>query len=305
MQMESPSSLIGVASTTYRKDPSENQDAVATADNPRCGLRAVIVADGLGSQAHAGLGAQWAVEAAAASIAGVPGMDACTLRQLFAQARVHVKQKAAEYCAREGIQVDPEQSFGTTLIVAVESMAELWLGYVGNGGLWHLRGNFNDLSPNHYAPWNALNYLNPHTVQNEMGKEALYRMISISARDEEAQPAILCLGKDFEYGDIVMTCTDGIFSHDQVNVGRTKDGTTWIKMEPPMLRFFATLNGFFSLPENTTDGALSAALRAYADELRTEHLLDDDASLGVIVTAPTVRYQAGRRRPGLPPRQDE
>jgi hypothetical protein len=104
------------------------------------------------------------------------------------------------------------------------------------------------------------------------------------------------LEKDPEYGDIVMICTDGIYSSDQVNIGRTKDGSTWFKIEQPLLRFVAALDSFFAGSSVLTDDTLRRALDGYLAQLHADDLLDDDASLGVIVTAPALRYQAHRRK---------
>lgn len=293
-------SLVAVATATYRTSPADNQDAIGMVDNPRWGVRALLVADGLGSQAHSELGARWAVEGALeflAAEARAP-LDQEFLERLFAHARTHLQDRARDHCAREGLAVDPNQSFGTTLIIALEDPTCFWFGYVGNGGIWHLRGSFNEFLPNQYLPWNAISYLNPHSLQNEQGKEALYRLLSLASEDD-ARPTLLRLQKDPQYGDIVMICTDGIYSGDQLNIGRTRDGTTWIKVESPLLRFFTALDDFFAGTDTPDDTGLGLALTAYLADLRAEGLLTDDASLGVLVTAPVLRHQAQqpRRRP--------
>lgn len=356
MSIDILQSLIAVASSTDRADVTENQDAVATAENATCALKVVILADGIGSHAHAGLGAQWAVKAAAEEITKAESVDAKTFWEVFRHARSRVREQAEAYGKQNTTEVDREhadlgigevvaeastktesvdggtlwqacrkslkslcstfgstplrvkrqseayrvqdkefdreQSFGTTLLMAGETETELWLGYVGNGGIWHLRGSFNEFSPNRYLPWNAVNYLNPHTLENDLGKEALYRLISPSDCEEKSEPTILRLNKDCERGDIVMVCTDGIFSNDQACVGRFRDGSTWSKAELAMLRFFDILDQFFAQDSS----ALDATLKNYVQSLRTECLLDDDASVGVIITAPALRYQDKRRQ---------
>ncbi len=289
--------VSAVASATYRQRPTDNEDAVGTAECPAHGLRAVVIADGLGSQEHAGLGAQWSVETVTHLIESATRWSAPDMRHLFVQARQRLRERAEVYCAQENLVCDWEQSFGTTLIVAVEDEHSLWLGYVGNGAIWHVRGGFNEFSENQYLPWNALNYLNPHTLQNEHGKEALYRLIS-TAEDDDAEPTILQIQKDTVHGDLLMICTDGIHSNDQVNVGRTKDSTIWLKMEQPLLRFFEALKELFSRndPETVTDQRLRAALERYLERLCADGLLDDDSSLGVIITSTALHYQAHRTK---------
>ena len=301
--------ICAVASATYRQHPADNQDAVRTADCPVRGLRAVVVADGLGSQEHAGLGARWAVDIVAHLIESAPALapewepahawSEKEMRNLFVQARQGLRERAEAYCAEEDIDCDRENSFGTTLLIAIETETTVWLGYVGNGAIWHIRGGFNDFLENQYLPWNALNYLNPHTLQNSQGKEALYRLISPSDEDE-SEPTILQLQKDSAYGDILVICTDGIHSNDQVHIGRTKDGTIWQKAEPPILRFFEALSELFvkSSPAELTDVRLQTALRKYLERLCADGLLDDDSSLGVIMTSAALHYQDQRANRG-------
>lgn len=301
--LQPPRTISAVASATYRQRPSDNQDAVAVAACPARNLRAIIVADGLGSQEYAGLGARWSVEMVTGLIHSAAATEhpatwsATEMRELFIQARQGLRERALAFCRDENLDCDPERTFGTTLIIAIEEANSLWVGYVGNGAIWHLRGGFNDFMGNQYIPWNALNYLNPHTLQNLQGKEALYRLISI-AEDDEAEPTILQLQKDGEHGDAIMICTDGIFSNDQVNLGRTKDETIWMKMEQPIVRFFEALNELFARYDaaEISNERLQAALNTYLERLCADDLLDDDSSLGVILTPELLRYQEQRTK---------
>jgi len=299
MGIDTQTSLVGVASAAKnRHDEAENEDCVGIASNAGCGVRAVLVADGLGSQslAYCKLGAQWAIKGASERINTAPAITRQVLQDVFSAARAVVHANAASFCAREGITVDKNQSFGTTLIVAAETQRTFIVGYVGNGAIWHIRGSFNEFSQNRYLPWNALNYLNPQSVESAEGKEAVYRLISFSDDEGEAIPTSIEIEKDMIYGDILMICTDGIHSSDQLEVGRVKDGSIWTKTEPTMLRFFAALNEFFCSSNAMTDEALHLALEHYTSQLRADGLLEDDASVGVIVTAATLKHQANRKR---------
>ncbi len=299
MSINAKSSLSGVASAAKNQhDETTNEDFVGIASNADCGVRAILVADGLKSHAYAKLGAQWAIEEASERINTAPAITASVLREIFVAARARLIAKAASFCAREGITVDKNQSFGTTLIVAVETPSSIIVAYVGNGAIWHIRGSFNEFSQIRYLPWNALNYLNPHSIEGPAGNEEVYRLISFSDNEHEAIPTIIEIEKDLVsgYGDIVMICTDGIYSSDQLDVGRFMDSSIWTKAEPTMLRFFSALNDFFCSSNAETDEALKLALERYISQLRTDGLLDDDASVGVIVTAPALKYQSNRKR---------
>lgn len=297
MNINAQLSVVGVATEAKnRHDKAENEDCVGIASNADCGVRAVLVADGLGSHAYSKFGAQWAIKGASERINTATAITGQVLGDVFIAARAEVNANAASFCSKEAIAVDKNQSFGTTLIVAAETQNTFIVGYVGNGAIWHLRGSFNEFSPSRYLPWNALNYLNPQSVESAEGKEAVYRLISFSDDEGEAIPTIIEIEKDMIYGDILMICTDGIYSSDQLEVGRFKDGSIWTKAEPTMLRFFAALNEFFCSSNAVTDEALQRALEHYTSQLRTDGLLEDDASVGVIVTAAALKYQSNRKR---------
>jgi serine/threonine protein phosphatase PrpC len=296
MKSNNRSSFSAVGSTTYRQNSLENQDYTGIVLNLNLGVRAVIVADGLGSQAYAGLGACWAVESAIGLIQAADKLTEQVLQDMFVAIRASVKTRAESFLVQQGLSVDKNQSFGTTLIIVIEDATSFTIGYVGNGAIWHIRGGFNDFNANQYFPWNALNYLNPHTVQNEMGKEALYRMISISDDDEESIPAILKIHKDSFFGDIIMICTDGICSNDQINVGRTKDNSVWFKAEPSIIRIFTMLDNFLLSQDQATEDFLSASLDRYLSQLLLDGLLDDDASAGLIITNAVLEYQRKKNK---------
>jgi serine/threonine protein phosphatase PrpC len=289
------SSVICASSNTYRQVETDNQDSAGIARDPRGGIRAVLVADGLGSHAYAALGARWALEAAAAFIdSGGVTLNGSSLCDVFVQAREQVRERAAIFCLEKGVAVDREQSFGTTLIVAAETDTSIVLGYVGNGAIWHLRGNFDTFSDSVYVPWNAMNYLNPHSIQDGAGKEALYKLISISDQIGESIPTILNLQKDEKFGDVIIICTDGICSNDQPQVGRVKDGSIWVQAEPLVLRCFEWLRNVLSRPEICSEGSVNASLNELLSNFRLENALEDDASLGVIITGAAWGYHARR-----------
>jgi len=290
------SSISAIGSITYRQLPEENQDYTRKVRNTALGVQAIIVADGLGSQEYSGLGARWASELAAEIIQSAASLTEIELQDMFMKIRRSIKNKAESFLIEQGVVVDRNQSFGTTLIIAIEDASSIMIGYVGNGAIWHIRGSFNDFSENLYFPWNALNYLNPHTVQNEFGKEALYRMISISDNDAETNPTILKINKDSLYGDILMICTDGIYSNDQVSVGRMQDSSIWCKTEPTISRFLAMLNDFFLSAKHVTDDYLFDSLNRYLSEALTAGLFDDDASIGLIISDAALKYQCNRKK---------
>lgn len=276
---------VCVARVTPRPDPEHNEDAGRVACAPGAGVHGVAVADGLGSYSRAGQAARQAVREAAAWLQGeTEPPDAAGLTRLFAH--VHGELQSSARATAGGNDPEP-QSFGTTLLVGLDAGAELVAAYAGNGAIWHIRGNFDDSSPTG-LPWSAVNLLSPHSVLRG-GREALYRLLD-AASERPPVPTVVTVSKDPEFGDILLLCTDGICSADQVIHGIDADGSAWIGAEPAMVAFFHALRGLFARWDGEAELPLLDTLHAYLDDLRNREMLEDDATVGVIVTAAALRY---------------
>jgi hypothetical protein len=199
------------------------------------------------------------------------------------------KQKLIDF-AKEIITEEDKQDenlFGTTLISVIETDDKIKISYVGNGAIWHIRGNFNEFPSSYLFPWNAINILNPHTIP-ENGKEVLYRLISNNEDFTECIPSVIELEKDNEYGDIIMICTDGIYSVDQIKAGKNEKGT-WVKYEPSMLKFFENISRFFVNIKLYNKEGIEQILKQYLEEIKL--MLDDDATIGILISQKTLNYQ--------------
>jgi serine/threonine protein phosphatase PrpC len=298
--IDSPSglgSIFCVVTVTNKDNASENQDYGVTAKNQAVPMSAMIIADGLGSFEYAELAAREVVEFVRGQIENAVPEDAPDPSVLFHHAKTHLVEFANQFSEEKKISLDRARSFGTTLIAGLETITHLTLGYAGNGGIWHLRGNFNHFHESKYLPWNAVNYLNPHSVQGSAGKEELYRLLSLADDTDEAVPSVFRMEKDESYfGDIILICTDGIYSSDQVPVGKAGDGSLWISAEKIMPLFYDHLNAYFAGPGEWTDQTLEKAMQEYLNTLKEQKLLEDDATLGVLITAKTLAYQQKFRK---------
>lgn len=275
--------LLGGASITYRQDPQNNQDGFALVTNAQVGLKAMIIADGLGSYAYPKEAATRVTEFVKQGLEKVatPNID---YNKIFRGAKRDLQRLADTY--REL----PDEALGTTLIVVVEQPDAVTIAYVGNGAVWHLRGDFNHFSENRSLPWNSLNYLNPHTVQNPMGKEALYRLISNNNSEDEATPTILRINKDeLHAGDIFIACTDGLYSTDQIPVGKLGNGTLWLGENDRMAQLYSHLDKFFQSVMYIT--TLSEALMSFLEHTHQNEPLDDDTTMAMLVTKRAFKYQ--------------
>lgn len=258
---------------------SENQDAHIDLEN------AIIVADGLGSLSFAGEASQIVVQSINADLLNnIQHFETIDFKQLFANAKIKLINQATE----SGNDVS---HYGTTVIVALNNSENIEIAYAGNGAIWHIKGNFDEFSSAYLFPWNAVNLLNPHSVP-ENGREALYRLISPNASFQEAEPSIIHLQKDNFFGDIIMICTDGIFSNDQLNIGSNSAGK-WIKFEETMNLFFQDLKRYFEETTEPNRENLNDLIANYLEAIKP--IIDDDASIGILITPQVLQYQQNKR----------
>lgn len=282
--------VIGTATTTNKK---ENQDSVAVWEGGQ--TRVVVIADGLGGgeyARYARVSSKRVTDFLIGRIReemeqGYPGQ--ILLEQLFREAKDDLTRLSAEVIKKDGTGKD--NLFGTTVIVLIETEEKLVIAYAGNGAVWHIRSNFDEFLPPFLFPWNAINLLNPHSIP-ENGKEALYRLISSSGDEEECLPSVIEIIKDRQQGDIIMLCTDGIYSADQQRPGKNEKGV-WTKYEPAMLLFFRGLRQYFEEYKVYDKASMEYFLDCYLEEIRPD--LHDDATIGILVTRQAARHQREKR----------
>ncbi len=284
MEAEAPKSLCCVASLTPKVGAGRNEDAATVFQGVAPSLCALAIADGLGSYSHAREAAQLAIEQVAELSPTLKIDSAEGLTQLFTQLRrgfrMYVRNSAAP-CSEMG-------SYGTTLLVVVETPSQLLAAYVGNGGIWHLPGNFAESIGPAGLPWSAVNYLRPHSIRDG-GRERLYNIIDLSERFDSFPPTVITVNKDSRHGDIIVLCSDGIYSADQAIQGIDEKGDLWVSPGATMAPLYDRFLSCFSQP--CDDSSLSAALTSYLQDLKTRNLLEDDATIGVIVTGEALEYQ--------------
>jgi serine/threonine protein phosphatase PrpC len=277
--------MIVSASVTPRANPELNQDAAWHKKGKEYSIMAV--ADGLGSFDYADLAAQYACEGIA-QYEHDKNASSFDMQEAFVYVQEYLVRQTEKYLIQNNIKPVHNNIFGTTLIVVLETEKEFVCGYCGNGGIFHVRGNFDHFQASQYLPWNAVNYLNPHTVQNAQGKEALYKLLSFYATPAEYTPTIIRISKDnIFYGDMLMICTDGIFSNDQTQIGKDSKNNLWIQGEATV----ATLYEFLK-PFPRTEKALKDKIHEYLSHLHTQKLLDDDATIAICVSQTMLDYHS-------------
>lgn len=278
--------LIAGASLSHK---TVNQDSFHCVRNENANISAIMVADGLGSHYGAEFASAIATKTLADHLQAACAGDELDLPALFAQAWQNIQEYACKNSPLQPGNAAPKDSFGTTLLCAVETEEHITLGYVGNGAIFHLRANFNTFPTQQLLPWTALNYLNPHSIPQD-GRAALEKLLSLNARQQHVQPTILTLSKDRHfYGDIIVCCTDGICSYDQTAIGHDDKREIWVHAEPAVPLLFTSLAAFFHGPGSTE--TLTSCLHTFLHDLDERELVEDDCTVAVLITAKAMEYQ--------------
>jgi serine/threonine protein phosphatase PrpC len=308
-----------------------NEDHCGEVVNETAGFNALIVADGLGSYQFADQASAFVVTWLKNRLMLIDDVEALDFQELFTLLKHALIKYVDEYEIDTNATIDRYNAFGTTLICAVETQTNYVFAYAGNGAIWHIKAGFNDFSAARLLPWCANNFLNPDTIE-EGGREALVRLISPSDNFEEVQPTIIKITKDKNPGDLIMICTDGIYSQDQLRMGKNSTGI-WLKIEDSLIDFYKMLDDYFktlftpipensvateeesdnesspsadvinpSTPENSDDDDAIPAnltetelLQYFLQRYLKKGHWDDDATLGVLITKETMWYQSAKK----------
>jgi serine/threonine protein phosphatase PrpC len=277
-------SVIAIATTTNK---SENQDCKGEFESEN--FNAAFIADGIGTFKYAKQSSERVIDFFKAQAVDLNHSAGKNPKPKFIETFKKAKEKLIAFANENIIEEDKNEQnlFGTTAITVFETTDKIVVAYVGNGAIWHIRGNFNEFPDAYLFPWNAVNYLNPHTIP-EGGKEALYRLISNSDDFSECIPTVFEIDKDESVGDIFMICTDGIYSADQIKAGKNDKGV-WVRYEPTMLKFFDYLKHFFKSNQLYNKESLLQTMNMYLEELKPT--FDDDATIGILITTKALNYQ--------------
>ncbi len=258
--------------TAVKAYPAKDQDAVASivSDGSR-EFQLALVADGLGSSEGAGEASRWLVLKLTEVFDEETPPDLSRLHDIIKMLRDAYLE---ELGTPENIQFGGTPRHATTLIVCLETTDEYHIAYLGNGAILHLRPQQFAMRP--HTPWYAVNLLNPHS-QMQDGKEALTRFFSPDAGDQTLTPTLLTLRKDAIGGEILILCTDGIFSQDSVTGGEAANGRVYHESSMRLTLLYNALKGLGSA-DNTR---LQAIVDAYLDTIHPEKV-DDDTGIAVL-----------------------
>lgn len=279
--------LIGCATDTNKN--SINQDYCLVVENKIIGISGVIIADGIGSHFKSEIAAKFCSIKLKELVEQVQTIEELNFEKLYRDVKASLMEFAKNSDEFDFNTIDKNSSLGTTLICILDCGNTYFIAYSGNGSIWHIDGRFNTFGKNFYLPWNSVNLLNPHTIEQD-GKAALYRYLSIS--DRQYLPTILILNKNqFSPGEIILATTDGIFSNDAVPIGKDSNDTIWIKGEETMPILYSQLSDFLSRnPKDAKAEDLESVLAQYLNELKEKTIMHDDTTIGVIISENTIEY---------------
>ena len=283
------SSVISCASQTHKKE-KPNQDYCVLFENKKIVIKGVIVADGLGSHSRSEISSKFCSERLKEKMEGIDKLP-INYKELFFEVKTELDVYAGTELSSEE---KASTSLGTTLICAVELESEYQIAYVGNGSILQVSGNFNHFSANRSLPWNSINLLNPHN-REELGMSAMYKYIS-TADNVSTIPSVVTLSKNEDaYGDIIVIASDGVYSNDEAKMGPDNKGVVWVMGEDTMIELYKALDTLFlSNPSEIKEEDLKFVLDKYLNLLRQRDIMDDDTTLGVIVSNQTIQYQQKR-----------
>jgi hypothetical protein len=268
-----------------------NEDAFSLILNLERGINGICIADGLGSMPHCSEAAAFVTQFFKSKFENslLPEPDENFLRKCFLECRDELQLYATNLNIPD---YNSSTMFGTTCILMLELPEKFIFSYIGNGAIWHIRPNIYNFNKRFWPiPWVAMNYLNPHSVLDlKTNREAIYKLFSPDMQDAGVMPTFLTLAKDRIDGDIIMICTDGIHSNDQSPLGViAKTGEIWKKMDQSLDFFLRSLGDFYKSGTYTQDN-LNSIMNGFLDSLKQKRLLDDDATIGVLLTDNALQF---------------
>jgi len=234
-----------------------NQDYADFNDN------SLIICDGIGEFADSGKVAKLVVDQ-------FIGKDYSKLSDLIADNEL-VKLKKSNIIG------------GTTFISAVKknSVDEIQLEYLGNGGIIHLHGDFS-ANVNSEEPYRYGEIMIPHISPNG----ALTKHISHNSKKNELSSSTIELNLNYITGDIILLYSDGISSLEDKVILKDNENRFWRNENPAIQLILKKLD--LLLKSNIETDAFQENLIEFnqiiLENLKSENYLEDDASLGIIIT---------------------
>jgi serine/threonine protein phosphatase PrpC len=183
---------------------------------------------------------------------------------------------------------DKIENGGTTIIFAIlESYKKVRIQYLGNGGCIKLNGDFNQ-SNQGLLPYKYNHLINPNI--NDSG--ALTRHLSKESGRQELVKSEISTSLKSTNGDIILLFTDGINSLEENVIIKDNEGRFWRHESSSIQIILEKLNIFLTNHKDNDDfqDKLITFNKEVLNDLNDLNLLEDDASLGIIITDEVLKY---------------
>lgn len=267
---------LSIYATDTITDKKKNEDNCVSFSNIKANFNSIIVADGLGSYKNAAQGSHFVVNELKKELLNIDILDSLDIQSLIK----NIQNRLIDFAKKEDNIKEP--NYHTTIICVIETPIKFIIFYLGNGSIWHVRGNFKSIKKMMHIPWNAINYMNPHSIQED-GQERLQKYISTEINDDRINPTILEITKDDYVGDIIIITTDGIHSEDHRKFGESKN-VVWFKAPEKIIKLFDYLYRINNEIVISDNKELQKLISDYLKELQQKRLLDDDTTIGILFT---------------------
>ena len=179
---------------------------------------------------------------------------------------------------------------GTTLIYSIVKGDIITISYLGNGAIIQTTGDFAKLPKNFEEINHAYRFVNlmlPHV--DEHG--TLTRHISLNSNQEELKPDIITLQSERPEGLVYIFATDGISTLEEQVIISDQQGRKWRNESSSIVSILNRLDLF--LKENSkifNSELLKIFIEDTLEEFKLAKNLEDDASLGLIVSENVINY---------------
>jgi hypothetical protein len=185
----------------------------------------------------------------------------------------------------------PETEGGTTFISANHCEKNIIkLEYLGNGGIIHLHGDYG-MNPNTEVPYRYNDLMHPHISPS--GK--LTKHISLNSGENELRSTKIEVNLDYDSGDIVLLFSDGISSLEDKFILKDAEARFWRYENSSIQRILKDLDLFLKENSRSIDfrNRLVQFNKNVLKDLKNENYLEDDASLGIILTDKVLKLYSG------------
>lgn len=182
----------------------------------------------------------------------------------------------------------------TTLIILIECKDRYLISYLGNGSIWHVRGDFwhfwNSSVP---LPWCMSDLMLGH-ANPENGQTPLYGFLGTDG--DISKVSHLAILKNNFCGEIFILTTDGISSPDNLKTGSDSNQKLWVEVNSHIQNLiYKSLADYFK-SFSRIERNDNLILNEIIERFLKEKTFDDDATVGVIISNKAKEYYLSKMR---------